>query len=36
MHVALYGQWRYSINTEKLPAAMQIAEASLLVRTATE
>jgi hypothetical protein len=26
MHVALYGQWRYSINTDKLPAAMQIAE----------
>jgi hypothetical protein len=26
MHVALFGQWRYSINTDKLSAAMRIAE----------
>jgi hypothetical protein len=26
MHVALIGQWRYSINTDKLSAARQIAE----------
>jgi adenylate cyclase len=26
MHVALFGQWRYSINTDKLSAVMRIAE----------
>ena len=36
LYVALIGQWRYSLLTDKLSATMQIAEASLLAGAGAE